>query len=106
MNRPFFTPTDPKHRSVKSIPQATTLLTKHEAPPPSIKEWAIRVLNSAGLTPKELGIAWMMLRGLSDKEIAAETGNSVKTIKKHLGTIRAKFGVGSRSQFFAEVFGL
>lgn len=90
----------------KVIPQSETLLTKHEVPPAVIKEWAERVINSAGLTPKEVSIAWMMLRGLSDKEIAAESGNSAKTIKHHLTMIRLKFGVGSRAQFFAEVFGL
>ena len=63
-----------------------------------------RALSKKRLTPKEDGVARLVLKGLSSAEIAAITGNSEKTIKQHLTQIYLKFGVEGRAEFFHTVF--
>jgi len=57
-------------------------------------------LERFGLTRRETEILVLELRGLLAKEIAAELGLSVSTVKGHLGIIYRKVGVGSRDQLF------
>lgn len=63
-------------------------------------------LEQAGLTPKERTITELMLKGLSDQEIATAVGNTVKTVKHHTSSIRDKFKVTSRAELFAHIFGM
>jgi len=63
-----------------------------------------RALSKRRLTPKEEGVARLVLKGLSSAEIAAITQNSEKTIKQHLTQIYFKFGVEGRAEFFHTVF--
>jgi DNA-binding NarL/FixJ family response regulator len=63
-----------------------------------------RALAKRRLTPKEEGVARLVLKGLSSAEVAAITGNSEKTIKQHLTQIYFKFGVEGRAEFFHTVF--
>ncbi len=50
------------------------------------------------LTAREELVAGVVARGLSNREVAAELGISVKTVEHHLGRIYTKLGVRSRTQ--------
>jgi DNA-binding NarL/FixJ family response regulator len=63
-----------------------------------------RILAEAHLTEKERAVARSLLEGLSSSEIADLEGNSPKTIRQHVSQIYAKFGVGSRAEFFRLVY--
>ncbi len=51
---------------------------------------------SGPLSERELTIIKLMVRGLSNREIATELGLSVRTVHGHLGQIFAKLNVNSR----------
>jgi DNA-binding NarL/FixJ family response regulator len=63
-----------------------------------------RALAQARLTDKELVVARHLLKGLSYGEIAEIESNSASTIRQHVSTIYAKFGVGSRAELFRLVY--
>lgn len=50
------------------------------------------------LTPREIEMARMLARGLSNKEIARELHLSIATIKNHVHAVLQKLQVGSRTQ--------
>jgi DNA-binding NarL/FixJ family response regulator len=50
------------------------------------------------LTPTEQRIAELVARGRSNKEVAAETFTTVRTVEGHLTRIYSKFGVRSRAE--------
>lgn len=63
-----------------------------------------RFLDINRLTPKEKEVARLLLKGLSNKEVAEIEGNSDRTIKFHLTTIFEKCGVKSRTELFNAIF--
>ena len=63
-----------------------------------------RFLDMYGLTPKEKDISRLILKGLSNKEVASVSGNTEKTVKFHLTTIFEKCGVKSRTELFNAIF--
>ena len=63
-----------------------------------------RALSRAGLTEKEAEVARLLLKGLSNEEIASATSNSDKTIRQHVTSVYRKAGVSSRAEFFHLVF--
>lgn len=63
-----------------------------------------RALSKAGLTDKEAEVARLLLKGLSNEEIARVTTNSDKTIRQHVTAVYRKVGVTSRAEFFHFVF--
>lgn len=63
-----------------------------------------RALTAAALTDKEATIARLLLKGLPTGEIARLEGNSDKTIRQHVSSIYAKFGVNSRAELFHHIF--
>lgn len=63
-----------------------------------------RFLDLNSLTTKEKEIVRLLLKGLSNKEVAEISGNTEKTIKFHLTTIFQKCGVSSRTELFNAVF--
>jgi DNA-binding NarL/FixJ family response regulator len=50
------------------------------------------------LTPAELRVLKLLARGLSNRELAAELGVSVRTVTTHIGHILDKLGVENRVQ--------
>jgi non-specific serine/threonine protein kinase len=58
---------------------------------------------SAQLTARELEVVPLVARGLSDKEVAARLGISVRTAEYHVDRIRKKLRFASRSQIAAWV---
>jgi DNA-binding NarL/FixJ family response regulator len=63
-----------------------------------------RALARSGLTEKETEVARLLLKGLSNEEIATATNNSDKTIRQHVTAVYRKAGVTSRAEFFHLVF--
>ncbi len=63
-----------------------------------------RFLDQNILTHKEKEIVRLILKGLSNKEVAEITGNTEKTIKFHLTAIFQKCGVESRTELFNSIF--
>lgn len=59
----------------------------------------------AGLTPRQAEIALALARGLSNREIAAEAGISVATVKDHIHAILQRLGLRRRGEIAAAVRG-
>jgi DNA-binding NarL/FixJ family response regulator len=57
--------------------------------------------NAADLTPAEQRVCDLILRGLSNKEIASELGRAEPTIKNQVAAILRKHGVPSRARLLA-----
>lgn len=53
------------------------------------------------LTPAERRVCELVLRGLSNKEIAAELGRAEPTIKNQVAAVLRKHGVPSRARLLA-----
>jgi len=58
-----------------------------------------------GLTPAEREVAFLLLKGLSHKEIAAATGRSERTVRQHGVNAYQKAGVSGRAELAAYFFG-
>lgn len=86
------------------IDRLITVLEKLWEEPKGLQALVDRFLDIHGLTEKEKEITKLLLKGLSNKEVASVTGNTEKTIKYHLTTIFEKTGVGSRTELFNSVF--
>jgi DNA-binding CsgD family transcriptional regulator len=56
---------------------------------------------SAGLTPREGEVLRWLVRGWSDKEIAAELGIGLRTVSTHVAAIRGKLDAPSRGAAIA-----
>jgi DNA-binding NarL/FixJ family response regulator len=52
----------------------------------------------AHLSPREMDVLQMLAKGLSNKEIAAQLGLVVGTVKIHVANLFAKLGVSDRTQ--------
>ena len=53
------------------------------------------------LTPAETRVHALLMRGFSDKEIAATLGRAVPTVKHQVSSILRKHGVPSRARLIA-----
>jgi DNA-binding CsgD family transcriptional regulator len=62
------------------------------------------LLESYGLTPREVEIVILLARGLATKEIAAELSLSSHTVRDHIKAIYEKTCVNSRSELVARLF--
>jgi DNA-binding CsgD family transcriptional regulator len=54
--------------------------------------------NPFGLTPREVDVAGLLVRQLTNAEIAARLFISVKTVDHHVSSILAKLGVATRRE--------
>lgn len=62
------------------------------------------LMEKIDLTPKESEVCGLLLKGLSNRDLATALGVSEKTIKTHVTAIFRKAGVVSRSELFSKVF--
>ena len=72
--------------------------------PRGLQSMVERFLDIHHLTPKEKEVVRLLLKGLSNKEVADIEGNTDRTIKFHLTTIFEKCGVKSRTELFNAIF--
>ena len=70
----------------------------------AIRDKALANISIYPLTPKEIEVAHLLLKGLSTRRMMLRTGNSNGTLKQHISTIYEKCGVSSRAEFFHWVF--
>lgn len=66
-----------------------------------LREAVSRQLNDWKLTQSEKEVAWMLLKGLSLKEIAAVRETTEKTVRQQASAIYKKAGVSGRHVFSA-----
>lgn len=66
--------------------------------PPHVASRLAERLRRPALTDRELEVLQLLVKGRSNKEIAASLSLSEDTIKTHLKTLFAKLGVGDRTQ--------
>ncbi len=81
-----------------------SILERFWQEPFDLSHFVDRALARAGLTDKEKDVARLLLKGLSNEEIAQATSNSDKTIRQHVTAVYRKVGVTSRAEFFHYVF--
>ncbi len=76
---------------------SVVLTPEHRPGPPELPAvWSV--------TQAERQVLELLMRGLSNREIAAELHLSVNTIQTHLAHTYEKLGVRSRSQLLARFF--
>lgn len=69
-------------------------------PPPSR---AVAVRSAVDLTPAERRVCELLLRGLSNKEIASALGRAEPTVKNQVAAVLRKHRVPSRARLLAEL---
>lgn len=69
-----------------------------------IREHVRSLLESHGLTQREVEIVILLARGLATKDVAAELTLSPHTVRDHIKTIFEKTGVNSRGELVARLF--
>ena len=80
------------------------LLEKIIETPAPLQHLVDRGLARFGLTPREEEIARLVLKGLSNAEIARAATLSEKTVKQHVSEILGKARVESRAALFSLIF--
>jgi len=86
------------------IEKLISVLTSVWEEPRGLQALLERFLDIHKLTPKEKEISRLLVKGLSNKEVASVTGNTEKTIKYHLTSIFEKCGVHSRTEMMNAIF--
>jgi two-component system NarL family response regulator len=66
--------------------------------PPAIAERLAGRMGEQDLTPREFEVLEQIVRGKSNKEIAAELQVSEATVKTHINSLLGKLGVSDRTQ--------
>lgn len=87
-----------------SAEQLASVLGRLWSEPQELSHYVEQALMRARLTPKESEVARLVLKGLSNEEIAGALSNSDKTVRQHLSSVYLKCGVRSRAEFFHHVF--
>lgn len=80
------------------------VIAKVLEPPASLHYFLDRELTKIGLTKREEETARLLLKGLSNGEIARVASLSEKTVKQYLTQVYEKAGVRSRAEFFSHIF--
>ena len=80
------------------------VIQKTFASPRPLQDCVDRGLATLGITKREEEIARLVLKGLSNKEIANVAQLSEKTVKQYLTQIFEKAKVASRGEFFSSIF--
>ncbi len=82
----------------------TKIIRKVVAAPQPLQDCLDRGLAALHLSTREAEIAQLLLKGLSNKEIAQVAQISEKTVKQHITQLFTKSDVASRAEFFSLMF--
>jgi DNA-binding NarL/FixJ family response regulator len=74
-------------------------------PPIDAGEWQT-IAREIHLTPQQSRVVWLILHGKRDKQIAAELGLSVRTVREHLKIMFERLGVDGRVELVLLVFAM
>ncbi len=66
--------------------------------PPAVAERLAERMGTEDLTPREFDVLEQIVRGRSNREIAAELEVSEATVKTHINSLLSKLGVSDRTQ--------
>jgi DNA-binding NarL/FixJ family response regulator len=66
--------------------------------PAAIAEKLAERMAGPELTPRELGVLQLIVRGRSNKEIGSDLAISEATVKTHINSLLGKLGVNDRTQ--------
>lgn len=80
-----------------NLPEGTENVELPEIKTPPMM--ALELMETKGLSPREIEVAHLVYRGMTNKAIAEELFISEKTAKYHCTNIYRKFKVKSRVQF-------
>ena len=80
------------------------VINKVISSPQSLQDCVDRGLAVLDLTPREDQVARMLLKGLSNKEIASQIAISDNTVKQHISEVFLKAKVTTRGEFFSFIF--
>jgi DNA-binding NarL/FixJ family response regulator len=80
------------------------LLADRDSAAEPMAQFIDRRLRSLPLSPRERQLVALLLKGRSNRELAAEAGQAEQTVKNLLSQIYAKLGVQGRSELFSVVF--
>jgi DNA-binding NarL/FixJ family response regulator len=80
------------------------VIRKVIASPQSLQECVDRGLAVLSLTGREGDVARLLLKGLSNAEIARTAGIGEKTVKQYVTQVFQKANVESRAEFFSLIF--
>ncbi len=76
-----------------------------DAPPPTVvpdfEHAAERLRHIAGLSATETTVAYWLLQGLRDAEIAEKLARTERTAKRHVSQVLAKVGIKNRASLWA-----
>lgn len=67
------------------------------------EEWQ-RLVDSLSLTPRQAEVVALLLRGDSERQIAAKIGISPPTVRTHLQRVFAALEVPDRTMLVVEIF--
>lgn len=87
-----------------SFESLVRVIRKILASPQSLQDCVDRGLAVLNLTEREKEMARLVLKGLSNAEIAKATQLSEKTVKQYVSQIFQKADVTSRAELFASIF--
>ena len=87
-----------------SFASLSRIIRKVLTGPRSLHDCVDRSLTTLNLTKREAEMAHLVLKGLSNKEIAVAAKISEPTVKQYLTQIFDKAGVRSRSELFSWIF--
>ncbi|TQJ32669.1 response regulator transcription factor [Microbacterium sp. SLBN-146] len=86
------------HRGLRVLSPAVTSLLVSSVASSSSPEPSAPLAEGEQLTPREAEMVELVAEGLSNAEIAQRTGVSEATVKSHLSSVMAKWGVRDRVQ--------
>ena len=66
-------------------------------------EWT-QLAAGLAFSPRQAQVVHCILRALGDKQIAAELGISIPTVRFHLSAVFAKIGVQDRCELLIHIF--
>lgn len=69
----------------------------------SLSEWE-ELVRQIGLSPRQSQVVDLLFKGLGDKQIAAQLGISVHTLRTYFDRMFAKMDVGDRCELIVRVF--
>ena len=83
--------------AIVAVSNGTTVLDR-EVARRFQRRWRDEHEPAVSLTPREIDVLSLVVRGASNKEVAAELGLSLRTVEGYMSNVLAKLGASSRTE--------